>query len=273
MGVKYVKDFTFDKGFGFTKSSAPVNRAAGGPMRNGADSLAKRDMDDIEQQNYDVLRRKGIADSRNEARSMATNPRGRLDGGPRTLEQLGDDAARPMDDTDKRRGGPVKRVAKKADGGAMDAPNYPPPALPGAPAVKPRAQVVPADSRGPSATDLAHHQGMVQGARLGARAATSHVLGALSRHAGGQQQQGQQPAPPMPAPAGQPGAPGMKRGGKFIQKAIKHPGRMKKGAAREGVSTHQYMEEHKNAPDGLGSAARMGLRLTGGDLKPKRKKD
>lgn len=49
---------------------------------------------------------------------------------------------------------------------------------------------------------------------------------------------------------------------KWISGAIKHPGRMKHGAAREGVSTHQYMEEHKDSPGSLGRAARLGLRLS-----------
>lgn len=237
MGVKYVKDFTFDKGFGFTKSSAPsapmAKKAEGGKylVRQGY----RRNDDPNDVTYYPPQNGQPF-------RAEMPMPRAKTDSQGReikTLEQQGDDAARPMDDTDKRRGGPVKRVAKKADGGAMDAPNYPPPALPGAPAVKPRAQVVSADSRGPSATDLAHHQGMVQGARLGARAATSHVLGALSRHAGPQQQA--QPAP-MPAPAGQPGAPGMKRGGKFIQKA-----HLKKGALHQdlGVPQGQKIPEAK----------------------------
>ena len=74
-----------------------------------------------------------------------------------------------------------------------------------------------------------------------------------------------------PQPARTPGVPAMAKGG-FIKDAIHHPGRMKEGAAREGVSTHKYMEEHKHSPGSLGAAARMGLRLTGGDLSPRRKK-
>lgn len=48
-----------------------------------------------------------------------------------------------------------------------------------------------------------------------------------------------------------------------IKKAIKHPGREKRAAAREGVSTHQYMEEHKDSPGSAGEAARLGLMLSG----------
>ena len=62
------------------------------------------------------------------------------------------------------------------------------------------------------------------------------------------------------------------RGG-FIKSAIKHPGMMKEGAVHEGVSTHQFMEEHKGSPGSLGAAARLGLRMTGGDLSPRKKKD
>jgi hypothetical protein len=48
----------------------------------------------------------------------------------------------------------------------------------------------------------------------------------------------------------------------WIQRAIKHPGRMKKAAAKAGESTHQYMEEKKNAGGSLGRAARLGLTLS-----------
>ena len=60
--------------------------------------------------------------------------------------------------------------------------------------------------------------------------------------------------------------------GGFIKGAVKHPGRMQEGAKREGVSTHRYMEEHEGSKGSLGAAARLGLRLTGGDLAPHRKK-
>lgn len=83
---------------------------------------------------------------------------------------------------------------------------------------------------------------------------------------------GHPPMPP-PRPPGPPagGPPAMAHGGHFIQGAIKHPGRMQHGAAREGVSTHQYMAEHQHAPGSLGAAARLGLRMTGGDLSPHKK--
>lgn len=49
---------------------------------------------------------------------------------------------------------------------------------------------------------------------------------------------------------------------KWISGAIKHPGRMKRAAARAGMSTHAYMEKEKGASGSLGSAARLGLRLS-----------
>ena len=60
--------------------------------------------------------------------------------------------------------------------------------------------------------------------------------------------------------------------GGFLKSAIKHPGRMKEGAAHEGVSTHAYMTEHEHDPGSLGSAARLGLRLSGGEFRKKEKK-
>ncbi len=48
----------------------------------------------------------------------------------------------------------------------------------------------------------------------------------------------------------------------WIKAAIKHPGRMKKGAARAGESTHEYMESKKSAGGSLGRAARLGLTLS-----------
>lgn len=59
---------------------------------------------------------------------------------------------------------------------------------------------------------------------------------------------------------------------KFIKGAIKHPGRMKNLAKEHGVSTHEEMENDKDKPGGLGAAARLGLRLTGGDLSPRKNK-
>lgn len=62
-------------------------------------------------------------------------------------------------------------------------------------------------------------------------------------------------------------------GGKFIQGAIKHPHRMQNLASEHGRSVHEEMEHDKHSSDpSLRSAANLGLRLTGGDLKPKRKR-
>jgi hypothetical protein len=54
---------------------------------------------------------------------------------------------------------------------------------------------------------------------------------------------------------------------KFIQHAIKHPGRERKRAAEHGISVHQQMERdaHSDNPS-LRGAGQLGLRLTGGDL-------
>ena len=72
-----------------------------------------------------------------------------------------------------------------------------------------------------------------------------------------------------------------KRGGKsagkaeggFIHGVIHHPGRMKNLAKEHGVSVHQEMEsdKHSSSPS-LRSAANLGLRLTGGDLSPRKKR-
>lgn len=60
--------------------------------------------------------------------------------------------------------------------------------------------------------------------------------------------------------------------GNFIGKAIHHPGRMKKLAKAHGRSVHAEMEHDKHSKSAsLRSAANLGLRLTGGDLKPGRK--
>ena len=48
----------------------------------------------------------------------------------------------------------------------------------------------------------------------------------------------------------------------WISGAIKHPGAEKRAAARAGMSTHAYMEEHKNDPGKAGARARLGLRLS-----------
>ena len=55
------------------------------------------------------------------------------------------------------------------------------------------------------------------------------------------------------------------RGGgtKFIQKAIKHPGREKERAARNGVSTHEQMEKDSHSSDpSVRGAGKLGLRLS-----------
>lgn len=78
------------------------------------------------------------------------------------------------------------------------------------------------------------------------------------------------PAVPQPQMSGAP----MKEGGKFIQHAIHHPGRMKNLAEEHGVSTHEEMEHDKHSSDpSLRSAANLGLRMTGGDLSPHKRKD
>lgn len=48
----------------------------------------------------------------------------------------------------------------------------------------------------------------------------------------------------------------------WIQKAIKHPGAETKAAKKAGMSTHEYMEEHKDAPGKAGKRARLGLTLS-----------
>ena len=81
------------------------------------------------------------------------------------------------------------------------------------------------------------------------------------------------PMAAAPAPAPRTGVPAMAEGGHFIKESIHHPGRMKALAKRHGVSTHEEMERDKHSSDpSLRSAANLGLRLTGGDLKPHRGK-
>lgn len=58
--------------------------------------------------------------------------------------------------------------------------------------------------------------------------------------------------------------------GGWIKGAVSHPGRMKRAAARAGESTHQYEVDHQHSPDGLGQAARLGLRLSAMSKKGKR---
>jgi len=48
----------------------------------------------------------------------------------------------------------------------------------------------------------------------------------------------------------------------WIAGAIKHPGVEKAAAKRAGVSTHEYMEEHKNDKGTAGKRARLGLALS-----------
>lgn len=50
--------------------------------------------------------------------------------------------------------------------------------------------------------------------------------------------------------------------GKWIAKAVKHPGVEKKAAAAAGDSTQEYMQAHKDAPGKAGARARLGLRLS-----------
>ena len=71
------------------------------------------------------------------------------------------------------------------------------------------------------------------------------------------------------APSGNGNAVGLKKGGNFIQKAVSRPGREIDRAKDAGRSVHQQMEHdlHSKNPS-LRSAANLGLRLTGGDLKP-----
>jgi hypothetical protein len=61
---------------------------------------------------------------------------------------------------------------------------------------------------------------------------------------------------------------------RFIQSAIKNPGRMKRGAARAGMGLHEYEEKQSHSSDpSLRSAANLGLRFgKGGDLHHTKKK-
>jgi hypothetical protein len=61
--------------------------------------------------------------------------------------------------------------------------------------------------------------------------------------------------------------------GGFIKGAIRRPGRMKRLARRHGISVHEEMVRDRHARDpSLRAAANLGLRLTGGDLAPKKKR-
>lgn len=56
---------------------------------------------------------------------------------------------------------------------------------------------------------------------------------------------------------------------KFIKSAIKHPGRETERAKESGRSVHEQMEhDSKSSNPSLRGAGNLGLRLTGGDLKP-----
>lgn len=48
----------------------------------------------------------------------------------------------------------------------------------------------------------------------------------------------------------------------WIKGAIKHPGAEKDAAKRAGMSTHEYMEKHKDSKGKAGARARLGLRLS-----------
>lgn len=67
------------------------------------------------------------------------------------------------------------------------------------------------------------------------------------------------PGAPTPRPTSE--FPGFKSGG-WIKDAIKHPGAETKAAKKAGMSTHAYMEKHKDAPGKAGARARLGLRLS-----------
>ena len=49
---------------------------------------------------------------------------------------------------------------------------------------------------------------------------------------------------------------------KWIAGAIKHPGAETAAAKRAGMSTHAYMEAHKNDSGTSGKRARLGLTLS-----------
>ncbi len=157
------------------------------------------------------------------------------------------------------KGGPVRK--------AMGGPQRPM-GVPAAPAVPPGNTAEPTISM-PASTAMRMGKGLVQaGALQGAKAAAAHLAGGPAAA----------PRPPMPLPAPAAAAPpgggmaGMAKGG-FIKKAIKHPGRETERAQRTGRSVHEQMEHDKHSNDpSLRGAANLGLRLTGGDLKPHKRK-
>lgn len=77
---------------------------------------------------------------------------------------------------------------------------------------------------------------------------------------------------PMPALAQEAQPAALKKGG-FIKSAIRHPGKETRRAKAAGRSVHQQMEVDSHSSDkSIRSAGALGLRLTGGDLKPGRKR-
>lgn len=65
---------------------------------------------------------------------------------------------------------------------------------------------------------------------------------------------------------------GMAKGG-FIKSAVKHPGRIKEMAKREGISTLQAAEKASHSSDpSLRAAGNLGKRFIKGDLSPKKRK-
>lgn len=48
----------------------------------------------------------------------------------------------------------------------------------------------------------------------------------------------------------------------WIQDAITHPGAEKRAAKKAGMSTHEFMEKHKDSPGKAGKRARLGLELS-----------
>ncbi len=48
---------------------------------------------------------------------------------------------------------------------------------------------------------------------------------------------------------------------KWISKAIRHPGAERDAAKKAGMSTHAYMEKHKDDSGTAGRRAKLGLRL------------
>lgn len=49
---------------------------------------------------------------------------------------------------------------------------------------------------------------------------------------------------------------------RWIQGAIKHPGVEKEAAAKAGMGTQEYMQEHMHDSGKAGARARLGLRLS-----------